>query len=129
MITLDTNVLVRALVDDPNEQDQCRIARKEMSKAKTVYVPQIIQAELFWVLSSAYKFSKSQIVDVLEHLSLNMAFVLQGPDVFSTALQMYRSQAADFADYLICVEAELAGASPVVTFDRKFGKGEGVRKI
>jgi predicted nucleic-acid-binding protein len=45
MIGIDTNVLVRVLVDDAAQPDQVRIARDHVRRAGSVFVPQIVQVE------------------------------------------------------------------------------------
>lgn len=125
MIAVDTNVLVRALVDDPVEVAQMRAARDCLRRAKRVFVPQIVQAELVWVLESAYKLPKTAIVNLLTEIARNIAFDLQYRDAFDRALHTYRNGAADFADYLILAECE-AVKCPLHSFDRKLGRAKGV---
>jgi len=91
MIAIDTNVLVRILVEDTGQPAQTVAARKLARSSKQVYVPQIVQAETVWVLETAYEFDKSGIVEALEHLDGNGAFVLQHSESFSEALKMYRN--------------------------------------
>ena len=68
MIAIDTNVLVRVLVNDPQAEDQCQLARDLLMTNKAVWVCRVVLVETVWVLQSAYKFSKNQIVGVLEKL-------------------------------------------------------------
>lgn len=58
MLALDTNVLVRILIDDTQFIDQCAAARALASAAGEVYVPQVVQIETVWVLESAYGFAR-----------------------------------------------------------------------
>jgi len=43
MIAVDTNVLVRLLINDPGSQAQVSLAKALLKLVKQVYVPQIIQ--------------------------------------------------------------------------------------
>ena len=54
MIAVDTNVLVRLLINDPNSQTQVSLAKALLKRAGQVYVPQIVQIEMVWVLETAY---------------------------------------------------------------------------
>lgn len=65
MISLDTNVMVRILVDDPQCPEQNSKARQIVSEYETVYVTQIVQVETVWVLSRAYGFSRADIERVM----------------------------------------------------------------
>lgn len=128
MIAVDTNVLVRVLVDDPGEAAQVRAARACVRRARKVFVPQIVQAESVWVLESAYGLAKSQVIAVLGQLQHNLAFELQRRETFARALAAWRMGGADFADYLILAEPETAGRS-LYTFDRKLGQAKGATLV
>lgn len=54
MQAVDMNVLIRILVTDDKQLDQVRLARQFAKKAKILFVPQIVQVELVWVLEAAY---------------------------------------------------------------------------
>ena len=76
MIAVDTNVLVRLLINDPGSQNQVSLAKALLKRAKQVYVPQIVQIEIVWVLETAYGFDKSAVITVLKHLQQTLVFVL-----------------------------------------------------
>jgi predicted nucleic-acid-binding protein len=118
MITLDTNVLVRVLIDD-QEATQMRAARKLVQKAKQVFIPQIVQVELVWVLARAYDLKESQIMMILNELYHNAAYNLEHEDTFAKALQLFENNAMDFSDCLIYTISEEEKAFPLYTFDKK----------
>lgn len=126
MIAADTNVLVRALVEDPGESRQCGAARAQLRQAKEVFVAQIVQVEAVWVLETAHGLKRHEIVTVLEHLRDNAAFHLQSAERFAEALQEYREGSADFADYLILSESRAKGAE-LLSFDKRLLKSAGTR--
>ncbi len=126
MIAVDTNVLVRALVDDPGEPRQCVAARTQLKHAKEVFVPQVVQAEMVWVLETAYGLKRNEILAVLDHLHDNAAFKLQNRAQFEAAVQQYRNGSADFADYLILAESRASG-SELLTFDKRLLKSSGTK--
>lgn len=65
-ITADTNVLVRALVqDDPG---QARVASALLEQAELVAVPLPVLCELVWVLRRVYHFSASDCIGAIEAL-------------------------------------------------------------
>ena len=128
MLAVDTNVLVRVLVDDPDAPEQCRAARKAVADAGAVYVPQVVQIETIWVLAGAYGLDKAGIVAVLNAIAAHPAFRLQGPEIFAAALAGYQSGSADFADLVILAESTQAGCE-LATFDRKLGKLPGVHPV
>ncbi len=121
MQTVDTNVLVRILVTDDKQAGQVKLARQFAKKAKILFIPQIVQAELVWVLDSAYQLNKADIIQVLQHLQTNEAFQLQNEAEFSHALQLYQSNNVDFSDCLIWVESKKENCV-ITTFDKKFSR-------
>lgn len=128
MISVDTNVLVRILVDDPDAADQMHKARSLFDSFHTVYVAQIVQVETVWVLESAYGFDKSSVCRALEHLSQHQQFALQSPDSFDRALDNFKKTSADFSDCLILAESFLKQVK-LVTFDRKLARLKGVERL
>ncbi len=90
MIAIDTNVLVRVIVDDTGQPEQTRIARELVKNAQQVYINQIVQVEFTWVLAKVYKIGKIQLVSALEHFLNNPDYILQRADVFETALYLFR---------------------------------------
>ena len=125
MIAIDTNVLVRILVDDSGQPDQVQAARKLASDAKQLFVPQIVQVEMVWVLQAAYKLKKTAIIAVLEHLLHNSAFELQAKDRFLEALELFKRNSCGFADCLIAAESYAADRT-LITFDKKLVQLPGV---
>jgi len=128
MLAIDTNVLVRVLVDDSTALDQCRAARQVVSEAGEVFVSQVVQIETVWVLVSAYGLNKTRLQDTLGAIARHPAFHLQRREMFQAALQNYLATNSDFADCMILAESVGAGHQ-LATFDRKLGKLPGARLV
>lgn len=128
MQAVDTNVLVRILVTDDKQAGQVKSARQFAKKAKILFIPQIVQVELVWVLETAYKLDKSEIVSILQHIQSNEAFHLQNGFEFSGALQLFQVNNVDFSDSLILVESKKINCN-VVTFDKKFSRLPNVKQL
>jgi len=128
MISVDTNVLVRMLVDDPDQPDQVQVARTLATKAGQVFITQIVQVESVWVLRAAYSLDKKDIIRILEHLLHNQALVLQAEARFMEALTIYKGSKADFSDCLIAVESHEEGSS-LFTFDKILSKLPGATLV
>lgn len=121
MIAVDTNVLVRLLIDDASASGQMAQAKALLKKAGQLFIPQIVQIELVWVLESAYGFDKTNVIEVLKLLQKSTCYALQQPTQFDAALIRFENHPADFSDYLIlatCVENEC----DIYTFDKKFAR-------
>ncbi len=125
MIAVDTNVLIRILVDDLDHAGQMQAARELASKSGQIFIPQIVQVESVWVLRAAYALGKEDIIGVLEHMLHNQALVLQSETCFQEALTTYKSGKADFSDCLIAAESQLQ-ATTLFTFDKTLSRLPGV---
>ena len=128
MLAVDTNVLVRVLVDDPGAPKQCAAARQLASESGAIYVSQVVQVETVWVLESAYRFDREAVINALSELVRNDAFVLQRREVFAEALREMSIGAVDFSDCLILTEARAENAE-LATFDKKLGKLPGTKLV
>jgi len=120
MIGLDTNVLVRYLVQD--DPDQARRATAVIegasSRGDVLYLAVITLCELVWVLESAYDRPRAEIASALEQIVRTGGFTVEHADLVREAIDVYRSTSADFADALVGRLNEAAGCTKTLTFDR-----------
>ncbi|MFM9888929.1 MAG: type II toxin-antitoxin system VapC family toxin [Burkholderiales bacterium] len=116
MRALDTNVLVRALVQDDAEQG--RRAEACLSD-QPVYVPVTVILELEWVLRSRYGYPPKVIADAIEKLAiLENAIVGEQAAVVAAVRKM--RQGWDFAGALH--HALAAGCEDFATFDSSLAR-------
>jgi len=130
MIALDTNVLVRFLVEDDENQSRLasRLIKGAIERDEQLFISDIVMCETVWVLSSAYRFSRAEILEALAGLLRARAVVFASSDRLARALEAYATGKGDFADYLIREHADAAGADTVATFDRSLLKERGFSK-
>ena len=130
MSTLDTNVLVRYLVCDYVEQaHSARSLLEGLSSKRPGFICREIAIELVWVLERAYRFSRDQIVSVLEELVSTEGLVVEAADDVVRASSSYRRGGVGFSELMILAAAERAGARPVCTFDRAFARLQGAALV
>ena len=127
MIALDTNVLVRFLVED--DEAQSRAAAAVITRAgradEELFVSDIALCEVVWVLSSSYDIPKPEIVGILRRLLHARQLTFRASDVLASALEAYAGGKGDFADYLVREDARAAGCDSVLTFDKTLLKEDG----
>jgi predicted nucleic-acid-binding protein len=121
LIAIDTNVLVRILVDDPGQPAQVDAARALASEAKQVFVPLIVQVEMVWVLESGYGLPREAVIQSLEHLEVNQAFLLENEELCHRALALFRSSNVDYSDCVILSNCRTRNLK-LYTFDKRLGK-------
>lgn len=125
MIALDTNVLVRLILQD--DETQARVVERLFIRARReqtpLFVADVVLCELVWVLTRRLGLRRGEIADVLDRLLRTELIAVADPGVAARALAAFRGGKGDFADYLIRECAMRAEAADVVTFDRAL-KGE-----
>jgi predicted nucleic-acid-binding protein len=121
MIGLDTNVLVRYLVEDEDPQKRAadRFVEEALSRGESLFVNQIVLCEVVWVLSRAYGFTRREVGEALEMILCARQFEIEAKDMVVQGLREYRKGKADFADCVIGLRNQAAGCTATVTFDRK----------
>ncbi len=102
MIAVDTNILARFYVDDPNDPEAVRqrpIVCRIIAESPHVFVPLTVILELEWVLRAFYGFNMGDFIRVAEHL-LGLANVnIENWPRLVDALALHR-EGLDFADAL-----------------------------
>jgi predicted nucleic-acid-binding protein len=130
MIGLDTNVLVRYLIqDDARQSAQAKDLIDSLSVSNKGFVSLVVISELVWVLSYVFQLSRSDVNEILGRLSRMPEFRLEKIVVFLRALHLCNTSSADFVDCLIVCSAKRAGCSHVATFDRKATKIPGMLRV
>ena len=114
-ITADTNVLLRAAVQD--DPDQARQAAKLLQQAELVAVPVPVFCEFVWVLRRGYKISAPEISDAVRRLIKSANVVVNRPAIEADLSVL--DAGGDFADGVIAYEGDWLGAEEFVSFDSK----------
>jgi predicted nucleic-acid-binding protein len=120
MIGLDTNVLVRYLVQDDAEQARKAAAAIEgaSSRGEEIYLAGVNLCELVWVLETAYQRERRDIASTLEQIVRTAGVTVENANEVREAIDLYRSTSADFADALVGRLNQLAGCDHTLTFDK-----------
>jgi len=120
VIALDTNVLIRYLIEDDVKQSAAAAALIERAIAhhEALFISDIVVCETVWVLGVSYHVARTKIAAVLRELFRVRHLMFSATDLLIRALDAYESGKGDFADYLIREHARAAVCESVATFDR-----------
>jgi predicted nucleic-acid-binding protein len=131
MPALDTNVLVRYVVQDDEAQLAAakRLIRKCLSEGQMLFVPITVTLELEWVLRASFEYSRDEVMQVLSDLFSASELTFESERALEVALHLHREGPADFADCLHIALAAQARELPLWTFDKRAGKVDGARTI
>ena len=110
---VDTNVLVRFLVDDGSEHVE---PTRRIFSEGPVFLSLSVMLESEWVLRSNFGFQREQICDAFDRVLGSSSITVQEVRVVESAVDAYRS-GMDFADALHLNSA--TDCDVFYTFDRK----------
>lgn len=117
---LDTNVLIRYLVQDDPEQAAVAVRAIEsaVERNNRFLIQPVVLCETVWVLDSVYGYPKEEILPALNMILRTVQFEIADKDTVWQAFGDYQSGTADFSDYLIGRANTRQGAAATLTFDR-----------
>ncbi len=126
MAAIDTNVLVRLIVQDDAKQTASALSFTESG----VWVPLLVLVESVWVLSSSYSFSRTQVRDAIERLLNLQNATIESLPLAERALQLFTDHnELSYSDCVILETARQAGQLPLGSFDRALTKLPGTKKL
>ena len=113
-ITADTNLLVRAIIED--DVRQAAQARSELQKAEAVALALPALCELVWVLVKGYRVAPGLVAEAIRRLAASGNVVVDRPAVDAGLAMM--DAGGDFADGVIAHAGMRLGSEVFVSFDR-----------
>lgn len=130
MIGLDTNVLVRFLVqDDPDQAGAATALIAGLTEAEPGYICREVLVEMVWVLERAYGLGRADIAQALDGLLEARELVIEAADRVALAADRYRKGGPGFADQMVALAGQGAGCGETATFDRKAAGIPGMRLL
>jgi predicted nucleic-acid-binding protein len=118
VIAIDTNILIRTIVDDPTSPQQCLEARQIIQDYDMIFISNIVIIETVWVLRRSYNFSKNEITETISKVIAHSAFVFEDNNSLESALNLFKRNPIGFSDCLIFSIAQSRNLK-LITFDRK----------
>jgi predicted nucleic-acid-binding protein len=124
LIGLDTNVVIRYLVQDDAKQSALATVfiERTLSTDNPGLLTHIVLCEIAWVLEGSYGLSSARIADIMERLFSAKQIALEDAQLAWQALRTLRERAVDFSDALIGAIARKCGCEHTVTFDKQAAK-------
>jgi predicted nucleic-acid-binding protein len=117
---LDTNITLRLLLQDGPDQLEKVVALIDDSKPNSLSVADAVFFECVWILSGEmYNFDRTLIgklliqVAEIPQINCNRAMLVKAVPLYVANTQI------TFIDTCLTVYAELNGATPLLTFDKK----------
>lgn len=119
MIGIDTNVIIRYIVQD--DPEQAKVATKLIEQSCSLdhpgYINQIVLCEIVWILRRNYKLDKQSICQVIEQIMRTDRLMIEDIQLVWKALETFIETKADFADCLLSQRNLQAGCRFTATLD------------
>ena len=114
-VTADTNVLLRTILQDHDQQTDA--AEALLANATTIAVPVPVFCEISWVLRRSFHQAPTEIAAAIQAICAIETVVTDGPAVEAGVQALLAG--GDFADGVIAQQGERLGATVFATFDRE----------
>lgn len=121
---IDTNIILRYLL---GEDESGKIARLINGKDFLI-IPDIVVAEVVWVLDRSYKWSKTQIVEFLTAL-LKRKNTDYNEKVISNSLILFLKHNIKYTDAYIATLMKQGKITDIYSFDKDFDRVSGIRRL
>lgn len=119
MIGLDTNILLRATLDDhPIQSSAAQKLLSALHPEQPGFVNLPVLVEFYWVLRTHYKFPRQQLIDTMLELVGTENIEFEALQTVVQALSLVETNGADFSDAVICLRNAELGAATTYTFDK-----------
>ena len=124
MRALDTNILVRFLVKDDEQQAAAVYALFKQTEAdkEVLFVPMLVVLETIWVLGSVYEIPEHEILAAFSELLLMPTLMFEAQPAIQDFIFSARQSTVDLADILIGCSAKSSDCVNILTFDKKASK-------
>lgn len=122
---VDTNLLVRFLVNDNPEQ---ALAVEKIFKEPNLILADIVFAEVIWTLQSFYNFPREEIVEKLYRLLQSHAFVCNR-ELILNSLFLYLNHNISFVDAYLSAYCEQQKLEGIYSFDKGLDKIKSVKRF
>ena len=128
MIALDTNVLLRYLIQDDAVQAAAATSFLEGKLSTTTpgFISLVVICEIVWALRKTYDQPRATIAQSLDVLIKAPQFVVEDIEIVELAIS---ADGGDIADAIIHFVGAKQGCSKTVTFDKKFARLSGVELL
>jgi predicted nucleic acid-binding protein len=124
---LDTNVLIRHLTGDPPAR--ARRATAFLERADELLLPDLIVAEVVYVLESFYELRPKRVTELVRAVIAFTAVVVVDEALLLRALEVYEVERIDFAEAYLVASAEASGVTSIASFDRSIDRVTTIQRI
>lgn len=131
MRTIDANVILRYLTNDVPEQATRAgelLIKVEAGSVK-VFLPDIILADIIWILEGYYKLPRERISELVTTILSLQGLEFSNKSVALDALDLYVNKKIDWSDAFTASQMLNRGITEIYSFDKHFNRVDGIKKV
>jgi predicted nucleic-acid-binding protein len=120
MKALDTNVIIRFLVNDDKAQGRKvqELFEEAEENTRRFLITTPVVLEVLWVLSAVYDFARDETLHALELLTQLPILEFEDYDGMQQLIRLGRSTNADLPDIVIGLAGKSQGCETTLTFEK-----------
>lgn len=131
MRTIDANIILRYLTNDV--PDQAMRAEKLLKRidegTENVFLPDIILADIIWILEGYYKQTKENIREWITAILSLQGLAFSDKDMALEALDIYVDKKIDWSDAFTASQMLQREITEIYSFDKHFDRIDGIARI
>ncbi|MDT3698243.1 MAG: PIN domain-containing protein [Thermincola sp.] len=131
MRTIDANIILRYLTNDV--PDQAMRAEKLLKRidegTENVFLPDIILADIIWILEGYYKQTKENIREWITAILSLQGLAFSDKDMALEALDIYVDKKTDWSDAFTASQMLQREITEIYSFDKHFDRIDGIARI
>ncbi len=126
MKALDTNVIIRFLVNDDKKQARAvrTLFEQAVTAGDTFFISIAVLLETLWVLKSVYECSREEIVHAIESLASMSIIEFEKIDTIHSFIHAGLISNTGLDDLLIGLIGRDTGCDSTITFDRNAARSD-----
>ena len=131
MRTIDANIILRYLTNDvPDQAKQAEKLLKRVEEgSEDVFLPDIILADIIWILEGYYKQPREDIREWITALLSLPGLTFSDKDMALNALDIYLDKKIDWSDAFAASEMLQREITEIYSFDKHFDRSDGIARM
>lgn len=131
MRTIDANIILRYLTNDiPDQAKQAEELLKRVEDGtEDVFLPDIILADVIWILEGYYKQPREKIREWLTAILSLQGLIFSDKDMALNALDIYLDKRIDWSDAFTATQMLQREITEIYSFDKHFDRIGGIARI
>lgn len=131
MRTIDANVILRYLTNDlPDQATRAgELLKKVEAGIEEVFLPDIILADIIWILEGYYKQSRTQIRDWVTIILSLQGLEFSDKNIALDVLDIYVEKGIDWSDAFTASQMSDRGITEIYSFDKHFSRVDSITRV